>query len=77
MNATFRFLLTGALAAGSALGGLVGQFAGVRTAVWAGALCVTGAFLPVFCSPVRALRALPPAATAPTAGRTVRAHPPG
>ncbi|MDX3691693.1 MFS transporter [Streptomyces europaeiscabiei] len=59
MNATFRFLLTGALAVGSALGGLVGQVAGVRVAVWAGAICLAGAFLPVFCSPVRTLRELP------------------
>jgi MFS family permease len=63
MNATFRFLLTGALAVGSALGGLVGQVAGVHMAVWAGAICLAGAFLPVFCSPVRTLRELPPAAT--------------
>jgi MFS family permease len=63
MNATFRFLLTGALAIGSALGGLVGQVAGVRMAVWAGAICLAGAFLPVFCSPVRTLRELPLATT--------------
>ncbi|MDX3588402.1 MFS transporter [Streptomyces europaeiscabiei] len=63
MNATFRFLLTGALAVGSALGGLVGQVAGVRVAVWTGAICLAGAFLPVFCSPVRTLRELPPPAT--------------
>ncbi|MEU0741984.1 MFS transporter [Streptomyces sp. NPDC006134] len=65
MNATFRFLLTGALAVGSALGGLVGQVAGVRVAVWAGAICLAGAFLPVFCSPVRTLRELPAATTPP------------
>ncbi|MGK5629301.1 MFS transporter [Streptomyces sp. URMC 123] len=65
MNATFRFLLTGALAVGSALGGLVGETAGVRVAVWAGAICLAGAFLPVFCSPVRTLRELPVAAAPP------------
>ncbi|MGP4092262.1 MFS transporter [Streptomyces sp. KR55] len=65
MNATFRFLLTGALAIGSALGGLVGQAAGVRMAVWAGVICLAGAFLPVFCSPVRMLRELPVATTPP------------
>ncbi|GAA0441685.1 MFS transporter [Streptomyces sp. NPDC046215] len=59
MNATFRFLLTGATAVGSALGGLVGQVAGVRMAVWSGAICLAGAFLPVFCSPIRRLRELP------------------
>ncbi|EPH41180.1 MFS transporter [Streptomyces aurantiacus] len=60
MNATFRFLLTGALAVGSALAGLIGELAGVRVAVWAGAVCLTVAFLPVLCSPVRTLRELPP-----------------
>ncbi|MBP5941932.1 MFS transporter [Streptomyces acidiscabies] len=63
MNATFRFLLTGALAVGSALGGLIGEVADVRVAVWAGAVCLAGAFLPVFLSPVRALRELPAPAT--------------
>ena len=63
MNATFRFLLTGALAIGSALGGLVGEAAGVRIAVWSGAICLAGAFLPVFRSPVRILRELPVATT--------------
>ncbi|MBZ9643336.1 MFS transporter [Streptomyces sp. PSKA30] len=61
MNATFRFLLTGALAVGSALGGLIGETTGVRVAVWAGAVCLAGAFLPVLCSPVRTMRELPPA----------------
>ncbi|TDC28030.1 MFS transporter [Streptomyces sp. 8K308] len=65
MNATFRFLLTGALAFGSALGGVIGETLGVRAAVWAGATCLSCAFLPVFCSPVRALRALPAPATPP------------
>ncbi|MDT0344558.1 MFS transporter [Streptomyces litchfieldiae] len=59
MNATFRFVLTGALAIGAALGGLIGETAGVRAAVWAGAACLACAFLPVFCSPVRGLRELP------------------
>ncbi|MET8976235.1 MFS transporter [Streptomyces sp. NPDC004539] len=62
MNATFRFLLTGALAIGSALGGLIGELTNVRTALWTGAACLTGAFLPVFHSPIRPLRELPPAA---------------
>lgn len=65
MNATFRFLLTGALAVGSALGGLVGQVGGVRMAIWAGAICMAGAFLPVFCSPVRGMRELPAVAVPP------------
>ncbi|MGW1887036.1 MFS transporter [Streptomyces sp. NPDC001970] len=59
MNATFRFMLTGALAVGSALAGLIGEFAGVRTALWVGGGCLTLAFLPVFLSPVRTRRELP------------------
>ncbi|MEE4422431.1 MFS transporter [Streptomyces bugieae] len=66
MNATFRFLLTGALAIGSALGGLIGQTAGVHMAIWAGAICMACAFLPVFCSPVRTLRELPVTTTPPS-----------
>ncbi|MFI0741965.1 MFS transporter [Streptomyces sp. NPDC021100] len=62
MNATFRFLLTGALAVGSALAGLIGELAGVRVAVWTGAACLATAFLPVLRSPIRTLRALPPTA---------------
>ncbi|MGW2564194.1 MFS transporter [Streptomyces sp. NPDC001514] len=59
MNATFRFMLTGALAVGSALAGLIGEFAGVRTALWVGGCCLTLAFLPVFLSPVRTRHELP------------------
>ncbi|MEU2561986.1 MFS transporter [Streptomyces longispororuber] len=73
MNATFRFLLTGALAIGSVLAGVLGELAGVRVAVWAGAACLACAFLPVFVSPVRALRELPalaqPPATSPATER--------
>ncbi|SCK58329.1 Predicted arabinose efflux permease, MFS family [Streptomyces sp. WMMB 714] len=59
MNATFRFLLTGALAIGSVLGGLLGELISVRAAVWAGAACLALAFLPVLCSPISRLRELP------------------
>ncbi|MET7621511.1 MFS transporter [Streptomyces sp. NPDC005408] len=48
MNATFRFMLTGAVAIGSATAGLIGEFAGVRTALWVGGCCLALAFLPVF-----------------------------
>lgn len=65
MNATFRFLLTGALAIGSALGGRIGEATNVRIVVWAGALCLAGAFLPTFCSPIRAFWELP-SSPAPT-----------
>ncbi|WP_331766910.1 MFS transporter [Embleya sp. NBC_00896] len=59
MNATFRFVLTGASAVGAVLAALIGQFVGVHASIWAGAVCMTIAFLPVFCSPIRKLRELP------------------
>ncbi|MFF2081779.1 MFS transporter [Kitasatospora sp. NPDC058162] len=59
MNATFRFLLSGALAVGSAIAGVIGQLAGVRVALWVGGALVATAFLPVLLSPVRRRRALP------------------
>ncbi|MFJ8075466.1 hypothetical protein ACIQ7Q_16390 [Streptomyces sp. NPDC096176] len=59
MNATFRFMLTGAIAVGSAVAGLIGEFAGLRVALWTGAGCLALAFLPVFLSPVRRRQELP------------------
>lgn len=58
-NATMRFLLTGALAVGAALSGLIGQFAGVRAALWAGAVVLALVWVPLFLSPLRRLRDLP------------------
>ncbi|MFF0200775.1 hypothetical protein [Streptomyces sp. NPDC005017] len=49
MNATFRSVLTGALAAGAALPGLLGEMAGVRVTLWAGAVGAS----PVLLSPLR------------------------
>ncbi|WP_030605215.1 MFS transporter [Streptomyces fulvoviolaceus] len=59
MNATFRCVLTGALAIGGALSGLVGELAGVRATLWVGGVLLSVAFLPVFLSPVRTRRELP------------------
>ncbi|WP_346428914.1 MFS transporter [Streptomyces sp. WAC 01529] len=59
MNATFRFLLSGALAIGAAVSGLVGEVGSVRGAVWTGGVIMALAFLPVFLSPVRKRRELP------------------
>lgn len=76
MNATFRFMLTGAIAVGSAVAGLIGEFAGLRVALWTGAGCLALAFLPVFLSPVRRRQELPgqeapaPAADHAPKGRT-------
>ena len=65
MNATFRFMLTGALALGSAAAGLLGAYAGTRPALWVGGGVMALAFLPVFLSPVRGRRVLPARTSAP------------
>jgi predicted MFS family arabinose efflux permease len=59
MTATFRFLLTGALAVGAALAGVLGEVAGPRAALWAGAVALALVWVPVACSPLRTLRELP------------------
>lgn len=51
MNATMRFLFTGALAVGAGLAGLIGEFASVPTAMWVGAIGATLAWLPVLAIP--------------------------
>ncbi|RFU38390.1 MFS transporter [Actinomadura logoneensis] len=53
MNATARFLLTGALALGGVLAGIVGQYAGVRAVLWIGVTGLAFRWLIVFFSPVR------------------------
>ncbi|MGH3320018.1 MAG: MFS transporter [Streptosporangiaceae bacterium] len=59
MNATMRFLLTGALAVGAGLGGLVGQLVSVRAALWVGAAVLAVSWLPLFFSPMRTMRDFP------------------
>ncbi|MGS2618873.1 MFS transporter [Micromonospora sp. LZ34] len=59
MNATFRFLLTGALTVGAVVAGLLGQYADVRTALVVGAIANGLTWLPVCCSPLRTLRRPP------------------
>jgi hypothetical protein len=59
MNATMRFLLFGALTIGSAIAGLVGQFAGVRIALAVGVLGLVLVWLPPLLSPLRTMRELP------------------
>ncbi|GGX36921.1 hypothetical protein [Streptomyces chryseus] len=53
------FLLTGALAVGAAVAGLLGEVAGVRATLWVGGVFLATAFLPVSLSPARTRRALP------------------
>jgi hypothetical protein len=62
MNATFRFLLTGAHTIGAAVAGVIGEAASARAALWAGGCCLALSFLPVYFSPVRSRLELPPPA---------------
>ena len=75
MNATFRFLLTGALAVGAAISGVHGELVGVQAALWVGGVFVSTAFLPVFLSPVRTRRVLTEAAPEPARTRGTPATP--
>ncbi|TQF01191.1 MFS transporter [Kitasatospora acidiphila] len=59
MNATMRFVLTGALCVGSALAGLLGTVLGVRAALWAAAVGLALVWVPIARSPLRRVRALP------------------
>ena len=59
MNATMRFLVWGTLPLGSLLGGILGSWLGPRPALLIAAIGACFAFLPVYLSPLRALRELP------------------
>jgi MFS family permease len=61
MNATMRFLMTGVLAVGAALAGTIGQYAGIRTALWVAAVGLAFAWVPLFFSPLRQMRNPPTA----------------
>ncbi|MER5767596.1 MFS transporter [Streptomyces sp. NPDC001985] len=65
MNATFRFMLMGAMALGSALAGVIGELAGVRAAMWTGAGFMAVAFVPVLFTSLRGRRGPEPAAAPP------------
>ena len=61
MNATMRFLMTGILAVGAAVAGVIGQYAGIRTALWVAAIGLSFVWLPLLFSPLRRMRELPSA----------------
>ncbi|MEV4493737.1 MFS transporter [Micromonospora coxensis] len=75
MNAVFRFLLTGSIAVGAALSGLIGQVLGVRACLWIGAAAAALTWLPVFCSPLRRL-VRPPLVATPHQPAPAAAGPP-
>ena len=54
-TATMRFLLTGAVAIGAGLSGLIGGAFGPRTALWAGAIVLALVWVPLYVSPLRRL----------------------
>jgi MFS family permease len=59
MNSVMRFIVWGVIPLGSLAGGAIASGAGLRAAVWIGAVGVSLAFLPVLLSPVRSLREVP------------------
>ncbi|MBG0831894.1 MFS transporter [Planomonospora sp. ID67723] len=59
VTATMRFMFTGALAIGAGAAGVIGELAGTRAALWAGAAALAVSFLPIMFSPLRTLRDLP------------------
>lgn len=59
MNATMRFVLTGALAVGSALSGALAELYGVRAALWVSAIGLATVWIPIFLSPLRTTRDFP------------------
>jgi MFS family permease len=59
MNATMRFLVWGTMPLGALLGGVLGKYLGVREALWVAGIGGMFTFLPVFFSPLRAMRELP------------------
>ena len=59
MNASMRFLVWGTIPLGGLVGGLMGEFLGLRTTIGIAAVAGTLAFLWVFLSPVRSLKKIP------------------
>ncbi len=66
MNAAMRWVVWGTIPIGALLGGSIGQWIGLRTALWVGAFGNLPTFLFVLLSPVRSIRGMPPPASEPT-----------
>ncbi|MBI2761678.1 MAG: MFS transporter [Chloroflexi bacterium] len=65
VNATMRFLVWGVIPLGSVLGGVLGSTIGLRPTLTLGSVGLIPAFLWIFLSPMRRMRALPVAAEEP------------
>ena len=59
MNAVIRFMVWGTMPIGALLGGALGTWFGLRTALWVAALGALFTFLPILLSPVPRLREVP------------------
>jgi MFS family permease len=66
MNAAMRWIVWGTIPLGALLGGAIGQWVGLKTALWVGAIGSLTGFLPVALSSVRSIREMPEAVEEPT-----------
>jgi MFS family permease len=66
MNAAMRWIVWGTIPLGALLGGAIGQWIGLRTAMWIGAIGDLTAFLPVALTSVRSIREMPASVEQPT-----------
>jgi MFS family permease len=66
MNATMRWIVWGTIPLGGLLGGALGQWTTLRTALWVGAIGSTIAFLPVLLTSVREIKEIPEPVDEPT-----------
>ena len=66
MNAAMRWVVWGTIPLGTLLGGSIGQWVGLKTALWVGALGEVPTFLFVLLSPVRSIREMPASVEEPT-----------
>jgi MFS family permease len=66
MNAAMRWIVWGTIPLGGLLGGAIGQWVSVPTALWVGAIGSLSAFLPVALSSVRSIREMPAPVEEPT-----------
>jgi MFS family permease len=59
MNAAMRWIIWGGIPLGALLGGTIGQWVGLKTALWVGALGSLCGFLPVALSSIRKIQKMP------------------